>query len=75
MKYDNDEIINIILEKKLFDSDFYLENNIDVKNSKTDPLIHYLNYGYKEGRNPSKKFNNDFYIDEYLDSEKKILIL
>lgn len=71
MKRYNEKIINMILDLNLFDYDYYLENNVDVKNSNVDALSHYLNFGYKEGRNPSKKFNNDFYINKYLSVENE----
>ena len=34
----------------IFDKDFYLEKNVDVKNSKLDPIGHFLDYGIFEGR-------------------------
>ena len=47
----------------LFDSDYYLNRYSDVKNSNQDPLLHYLMFGTKEGRNPSTEFNTKYYLD------------
>jgi hypothetical protein len=51
----------------LFDKDFYLENNKDVKDAGIDPAIHYYIYGSKEGRRPHKYVDRNFYIDLYKD--------
>ena len=56
-----------IATSKLFDKKWYLEQNPDVKDSRTDPITHYLKYGWIEGRNPSKKFDGKQYLDMYSD--------
>ena len=56
--------INQIKNLQLFDSEFYLKNNINIKQSNVNPLIHYLTIGYKEKRNPSAKFDNEYYTRE-----------
>ena len=38
----------------LFDADFYLATNPDVRNSGADPLSHYMKFGAIEGRAPFK---------------------
>ncbi len=60
----------IILDSGLFDENFYLYFNADVKDSGEDPIIHYLTFGWKEERNPSLKFNTKLYLDAYLDVKK-----
>ena len=65
----DEKIISKILDENLFDYDYYLEMNSDVKTSEVDPLKHYFTYGYKEGRNPSKKFDNNFYKNRYMKNE------
>ncbi|MEM1724774.1 MAG: glycosyltransferase, partial [Thermoplasmata archaeon] len=55
------EEYNIIKESGLFDEDYYLENNPDVKEAGIDPLYHFIVAGWKEGRNPSRKFNTNLY--------------
>ncbi len=47
-----------------FDATYYLANNVDVKQDGMDPLYHYLNYGWKEGRNPNALFNTNFYLSK-----------
>lgn len=44
-----------LIKLGLFDSDFYLSQNPDVAAAGTDPLLHFLEYGWKEGRRPSAK--------------------
>lgn len=57
----------------LFDIGYYLKNNIDVKRSGADPLIHYILFGYKEGRKPNLNFNGNFYLKNYPDVKSSSL--
>lgn len=57
----------IIKKSGLFDKEYYLSNNLDVYESKMDPLTHFINYGWKEERNPSLDFNTTFYLSTYTD--------
>ncbi len=45
-----------------FDANFYLTNNPDVADANIDPLLHYINYGWKEGRDPSPIFATNYYL-------------
>ena len=45
----------------LFDSNYYLSNNIDVAKSGFNPLAHFLIHGYKEMRNPHPLFDLQYY--------------
>ncbi len=45
----------------LFDSAWYLQRNPDVAASGRDPLDHYLNFGWAEGRSPSPWLDTGFY--------------
>ncbi len=56
-----------IKKNHLFDYDYYLKNNDDVKQSGINPIIHYLYYGYKEGRNPSSTFDGNYYLKKNSD--------
>ncbi len=56
-----------IKNNKLFDIGYYLSNNSDVRLSGDDPIIHYIYYGFKEGRNPSADFDGDYYLKNYSD--------
>ena len=55
---------NLIKKSDLFDKEYYLSNNEDVKKAKVDPIKHYLKFGWKEGRNPSAKFNGNEYLNK-----------
>lgn len=46
----------------LFDTAYYLAHNPDVAAAAIDPYLHYLNFGWKEGRNPSSYFNTNYYL-------------
>lgn len=48
--------------KNFFDDGYYLRNNPDVLNAHIEPLLHYVKYGWKEGRNPSATFDTRNYL-------------
>ncbi|MEM4234867.1 MAG: glycosyltransferase [Candidatus Methanomethylicaceae archaeon] len=50
-----------------FDPAYYLIHNDDVRVADVDPLWHFINYGWKEGRSPSQWFDTQFYLDLYPD--------
>ncbi|MCF8233839.1 MAG: hypothetical protein K9G67_15620 [Bacteroidales bacterium] len=56
-----------IIDSGLWDSDYYLAKNDDVKSAGVNPLLHFLDSGGFEGRNPSEYFDTRFYIDQYPD--------
>lgn len=56
-----------IKKNSSFDYDYYLKNNNDVKLSNMDPILHYIYYGFKEGRNPNMFFDNNVYLNNNLD--------
>ena len=47
---------DIVKKSRFFDKKYYLKNNEDVKIANCDPVEHYLYTGWREGRLPSKKF-------------------
>jgi hypothetical protein len=53
--------IRLIQNSGLFDAEFYLHNNPDVRAAGVDPLVHYLTWGWMEGRNPHPLFDTAFY--------------
>lgn len=69
--YKMHKICKKIIYFDLFDEQYYLKHNPDVKNSRISPIDHYLYFGYKEGRNPGKLFNNNYYLKKYPDVKKK----
>ncbi len=52
----------LLLNSDFFDSKYYLKENADVAKAKANPILHYLKFGWKEGRNPSPLFNTNDYI-------------
>nr|MBQ0091006.1 hypothetical protein [Candidatus Enterousia merdequi] len=57
----------IVAKSKYFDKKWYLITYPDVAKTKMDPVKHYLEYGWKEGRNPSEKFNTNAYLSSNID--------
>lgn len=62
-----EEAWRVVSESGLFDADYYLANNEDVRMSGMDPLRHYLVHGSEEGRNPSLRFNTVSYLIEHIE--------
>jgi hypothetical protein len=52
---------SLIRNSVFFDKNFYLTSNPDVKSKKFDPVVHYLQYGGKEGRDPGPHFSEAGY--------------
>ena len=50
-------------KSKYFNKKWYLKTYKDVKKAKVDPIIHYLQFGWKEGRNPGPDFNTNAYLE------------
>jgi len=46
----------------LFDAEWYFANYSDVDASGLDPIVHYLQLGAKEGRDPHPLFDSDWYL-------------
>ena len=66
---DKEEKKNIIGSE--FEEGFYLLKNKDVAKSKTtSALDHYIDYGWREGRNPTQWFSSSFYKRNNLDVAK-----
>ncbi len=51
----------LIAQSSLFDSNYYLEQNPDVAAAGIDPVIHYVDFGAAELRNPSPFFDTARY--------------
>ncbi|SFU76438.1 Glycosyltransferase involved in cell wall bisynthesis [Methylobacterium sp. 174MFSha1.1] len=52
---------------KNFDANYYLSTNPDVAQIGHDPLEHFLQYGWREGRNPNSWFRIKYYLDKNKD--------
>jgi len=55
----------LIKNSKYFDRKYYLTAHSDVARAGADPVYHYLNNGWREGRNPSPEFNTCGYLKRY----------
>jgi ADP-heptose:LPS heptosyltransferase/GT2 family glycosyltransferase len=54
----------LLANSGLFDAAYYLGANPDVAALNVDPLVHYLETGCLEGRNPSPDFNTAYYLSQ-----------
>lgn len=55
---------DLIAGSSLFDSKWYLENYADVAAAGADPLLHYVQHGGAERRNPGPDFDANWYLDQ-----------
>src|SRR3990172_1584973 len=60
----------LIKRSGLFDPHYYLMNYPDVRKSDVDPLMHFVEWGWREGRNPSISFITKNYLDLHEDAKK-----
>ncbi len=52
-----------------FDPQFYLNHNPDVANAAVDPMQHFIEYGWREGRDPCRHFSVRGYLQHNPDVE------
>jgi len=57
-----DRAAMVIGGSTLFDADWYLSRYPDVAESGLDPLRHYVEFGWREGRDPSLFFSTRGYL-------------
>lgn len=57
--------IRRIRESEYFDEDYYLNENLDVRDSGMDAASHFYYYGWKEKRNPKQNFNTERFLSKY----------
>jgi hypothetical protein len=55
---------DLIAKSGLFDAEYYAKANPDVVALNVDPLMHYVEQGAREGRNPHPKFDAAFYLEQ-----------
>ena len=63
-----------IRENNLFDDRFYLDKYRKVKDSGMDPLLHYIFFGFDEGKKPNRTFDGVFYKNHYDDVDINPLV-
>jgi len=60
----------IIKNSGLFDQAFYLLTYPDVRKADIDPLTHFIEHGWRDGRNPSQEFETLYYLETNPDVKK-----
>ena len=60
-------IANTIADSGLFDTRFYLDTYPDVRESGADPVLHYVEHGAFELRDPSAQFSSGGYLQQNRD--------
>ncbi|HUK10305.1 MAG TPA: glycosyltransferase, partial [Stellaceae bacterium] len=53
----------LVAESDLFDADWYLRRHSDVLESGIDPVLHYLQSGAEQGKDPNPLFDSSWYQD------------
>lgn len=73
----NNLLYFLISKSKIFDKQWYLQEYSDVKKNGIDPLKHFINYGFKEGRKPNKNFPTLYYQTKFnkLNKYLKVFLL
>lgn len=59
--------VKIIRRSGMFDYKYYLFTYPDVRTKDIEPVLHYVKYGCKEGNNPNREFDTNFYLEAYKD--------
>ena len=65
----NEKFLNLFAHY-YFDQNYYLQHYPEVKEQTIDSFEHYIKYGWREGKNPSKTFETTFYVRQYLYTNK-----
>lgn len=66
--FQNIKAYNLLKESDfLFDQEFYISQYPSVKKFKFSPLIHYMYYGYNEGKFPNKNFSENYQYNKIND--------
>ena len=60
-----------IRSSRLFDAEYYVGKDETLRAISVDPLLHYVENGYREGRNPSPFFLLDYYEKNNPDIKEK----
>jgi hypothetical protein len=54
--------LRLIQDSALFDADWYRSTYPDIDRSGVDPLLHYMQHGWREGRDPGPSFQTSAYL-------------
>ncbi len=58
-------LLAVVATSNYFDSSYYRVRYEDVGEAGVDPVMHYIDHGAHEGRNPSERFNTAYYVRQY----------
>lgn len=64
-KYQHQKERVLVRDSGYFDSQWYLDQNNDVRLAGIDPLRHFLKNGWREGRSPGPKFATTAYLERH----------
>jgi glycosyltransferase involved in cell wall biosynthesis len=62
--------MGVIRQHELFDEKFYLLNYPDIAEAGINPLEHFFDFGFLEGRKPNFYFDPKWYLDTHADVRK-----
>ena len=54
--------VKVIANSGLLNREYYLNKYPDIQETGMDPVLHYVRYGAREGRDPSLSFSTSFYL-------------
>ncbi|MDD3984513.1 MAG: hypothetical protein PHY59_01165 [Methanobacterium sp.] len=66
----NKKAYDYLKDSRLFNENYYLKKYPKIKKSGMDPLLHYIIFGYKEGKLPSANFDGNHYLNKYKNVKK-----
>ena len=61
------DVYETLKKSKLFNKKWYLSTYPEVAKAKADPIKYYIDFGCREGHNPSKYFDTNYYLNLYND--------
>ena len=61
-RLDEQRLSRQLISQSLFDPEYYLTQYPDVRQVGIAPVVHYLRYGWWEGRNPNPDFDTQAYL-------------
>jgi glycosyltransferase involved in cell wall biosynthesis len=62
--------LRLIASSDLFDREWYLKENPNIRGAGIPPALHYLLFGAAAGRDPSPLFDGDWYLSQHPDARQ-----
>ena len=66
----NDADYDVVKKSKYVNGKWYIENYNHLVSTGIDSILHYMCLGWRLGLDPSKRFDNDFYLETYKNQMK-----